>query len=200
MLRRVALATGATTSFYLHRKRTLPDAFVLKLDLTEAPRDVDVARVITDAAKDPRICGLVARLGSGGTASLSLAQAQELSDAVGRFRSAKPSAPTFAYAPAYDSSAKYMLACRFGSVVQQPGGGLCLPSASVELSVVENVLARAGLRRRVRVFGASLCTQPRRSSTQQPPEHAHDTPTLVTQRGRADRASVLGTSSLTLCC
>ena len=48
---------------------------------------------------------------------------EELGDAVAAFRQTKlAAAPTFAYAPQYDTAASYLLACSFGTVVPQPGG------------------------------------------------------------------------------
>ena len=145
MLRNLAFASAAGTAFYVHRKRSLPDKFVLALDFAESP-DLDVlsaAAAISAAATDPRVCGLVAKFNG---APLSLAQSQELGDAVGRFRKAKASAPTFAFAPEFDAVGDYLLACRFGSIVQQPGGVLRLPAASVEVPVAGDLLSRLGLR------------------------------------------------------
>ena len=112
-------------ALYLHRKLRLPDRFVLELDLTSAvAADTtlhDTVTAIGDAARDDRVCGLVAKLGG---ARLSIAQSQDLGEAVTRFRAAKASAPTLAFAEEFNSAGQYLLACSFETVVQQPGAVL----------------------------------------------------------------------------
>lgn len=141
LLRRLAVTSSAATAFYLHRRSKLPNSFVLEI---EAPADASAhlrtVNTLTDAATDPRVRGLVCKLGG---ARLSLAQAQELGDAVKRFRASKASAaPTFAYAPEYGASADYLLACACATIVQQPGGLLRLPAVSLELPNLGEMLAR----------------------------------------------------------
>ena len=158
MLARGVAAAGAMTAAYaLSRGRRLPDTFVLQLDLTSTALTESKSRAdgselrlheavgaISEAAADPRVCGLVAKL-SG--ARLTLAQTQELGDAVSHFREAKATAaPTLAFAAEYDSAAQYLLACKFGEVVQQPGGLLRLPAVSLEIPVLGELLSRVGLR------------------------------------------------------
>ena len=81
MLKRLTVASSAATGFYLWRKSALPEQTVLELDApSDASAHLTTVKAIADASTDPRVCGLVCKLGG---ARLSLAQAQELGDAGG---------------------------------------------------------------------------------------------------------------------
>ena len=168
MLRRIGVASGVATAgaYVAYRKHRLPsNGLVLELDLSavdivEKPESPlkqltatgekksltlrDAVRTLQEAAEDERVTGLVARLGG---AQLSLATTQELAQAVDAFRERKgTAAPTYAFAPEYQSSSQYLLACHFGTVLQQPGASLRLPSVSIELPFLAGLLARWGFR------------------------------------------------------
>ena len=111
-LRRAAVAASvAYIPYSLHKKRTLPEKFVIELDLSSTTlvekgtslrervasslqgggqhetlllRDATAA--IRDAAEDPRVTGLVANVSAS---ALSLAQTQELSAAIEVFNAKK---------------------------------------------------------------------------------------------------------------
>ena len=80
----------------------------------------DACAAIRSAASDERVVGLVAQLGSTPTpgADASLAQCQELSDAVSEFRAKKPQAVTIAHADSL-GGLHYLLASSFERVYVQ---------------------------------------------------------------------------------
>ena len=80
----------------------------------------DACAAIRSAATDERVVGLVAQLGSAPGADASLAQCQELSDAVSEFRAKKPKAVTIAHADSL-GGLHYLLASSFEKVYVQPG-------------------------------------------------------------------------------
>lgn len=143
---------GVTVALLVARRfvtRRVPSGTVLELDLdkgvTEKPptdmlgrllrRNAVVLRDVTDALKraseDSRITGLVARVGNGG---LSVAQAQELRDAVSSFRDSGKR--TVAYSESFGESslaiADYYLAAAFEEII-------LLPMASMS---IQGVLTR----------------------------------------------------------
>ena len=175
-VRRAGLLTGAAGAAYAYRayKDRLPEKFVLELDFStltlvekspklpqqlaasakgqEAMLIRDATAAIRTASSDPRVSGLVARLGNG--ENLSLAMTQELLAAVQEFRERKAEAPTFAYASQYQSTSQYLLASGFGAVYQHPGVPLRLPSLSMEMPFFAGLLAKWGLRFEVITEGA----------------------------------------------
>ena len=105
----------------------------------------DACAAIRSAATDERVVGLVAQLGSAPGADASLAQCQELSDAVSEFRAKKPKAVTIAHADSL-GGLHYLLASSFEKVYVQPGSLVELPSFSREQPFLKAFLARWGLR------------------------------------------------------
>ena len=105
----------------------------------------DACAAIRSAASDERVVGLVAQLGSAPGADASLAQCQELSDAVSEFRAKKPKAVTIAHADSL-GGLHYLLASSFEKVYVQPGSLVELPSFSREQPFLKAFLARWGLR------------------------------------------------------
>ena len=132
----------------------------VELDLTEAPPEVvsadplalvrgrrpqslrSVVEALHDAAEDPRVAGLVARVGG----AMPLARAQELRDAVVEFARAKPAV---AYAETFGEgdpgTVAYFLATGFGEIWLQPSGDLGLTGIAAETTFLRGVLDKAGL-------------------------------------------------------
>ena len=149
------------------KKEQLPSKVLLALDLTTVqlvekaptPQAKLVARLadgvvqqlllrdacaaIRSAASDERVVGLVAQLGSSPGADASLAQCQELSDAVAEFRTKKPDGVTIAHADSLEGM-HYLVASAFERVYVQPGALVQLPSFSRELPFLKAFLARWG--------------------------------------------------------
>jgi protease-4 len=97
---------------------------------------------LASAARDPRVVGLLAKLGAS---SISLAQAQELSDAVVRFRASGKR--TIAWAETFGElgggQTAYVLAVAFDEVWLQPSGSVGLMGASTTGVFLRGVLDRA---------------------------------------------------------
>ena len=132
----------------------------VELDLTEAPQEVvpadplallrgrrrpslrSVVEALRDAAADPHVVGLVAKLGG----SMPLARAQELRDAVIEFAAVKPAV---AYAETFGEgdpgTVAYYLATGFGQIWLQPSGDLGLTGIAAETTFVRGVLDKLGL-------------------------------------------------------
>ncbi len=108
---------------------------------------------LADAAKDPDVVGLLAKVGA---TSISLAQAQELSDAVERFRASGKDAIAWAetFGELGRGTTAYVLASGFGEVWLQPSGSVGLMGASATGGVRTR-------RPRPRVRRAAVRTAPR---------------------------------------
>lgn len=137
-------------------------AILLELDLTgELVEDVGshpIERVLArrrvalrtlvdrlaEAAKDPNVVGLLAKLGAS---SMSLAQAEELSDAVVRFRTAGKQ--TIAWAETFGELGRgttaYVLATGFSEVWLQPSGSVGLMGVAAAGVFVRGALDRANI-------------------------------------------------------
>jgi protease-4 len=133
---------------------------LLELDLTEVPTETappdplamlrgrrrptlrSVVDALADAATDPQVVGLVARIGG----SLPLARAQELRDAVAGFAAHKPAV---AYAETFgegdSGTVGYLLATGFSEIWLQPSGDLGLTGVAAEATFLRGVLDKAGL-------------------------------------------------------
>ena len=106
----------------------------------------DAAAAIRLAATDARVTGIVADFSEG--ASLSLADAQELRDAIAVFRKAKGEAAPFtcAYSHEFGSTVDYYTAAALGPVYQLPAGMIHLPAMSTTLPFLRGLLSKWGLR------------------------------------------------------
>ena len=98
---------------------------------------------LRDAADDPRVRGLVAKVGG----RLSLARAQELSDAVGAFR--RTGKPAVAWAETFGEfspgTVAYLLATAFEQVWLQPSGDVGLTGVALEATFLRGLLDRVGV-------------------------------------------------------
>lgn len=139
-----------------HRRPVL-----LELDLSEVPMVTEaddplarlrargrhevrpILRALHEAAADPRVVGLIAKVGTG----LPWALMQELRLGVEAFAaSGKPTlawAETFAEGPG--DTAAYVLATAFEEVWLQPGGGLGLLGVGVETTFLRGALDKVGI-------------------------------------------------------
>jgi len=167
------LAFGAAgTGMYLSARKSqkLPARMVLNVDLTSTtlvekapgPREKLLARLdnegarqmllrdavgaIRRAAADDRVVGLVANVGAGALQTdSSLAQCQELAEAVQYFREKKAGGLTIAHGDAIEGK-QYLVASSFERIYAQPGAHVQLPSFSAELPFLRSLLARYGFR------------------------------------------------------
>jgi len=94
------------------------------------------------AADDPEVVGLLAKLGSP---SISLAQAQELSDAVVRFRQKGKEAVAWAetFGELGRGTSAYVIGAGFGELWLQPSGSVGLMGAAAAGTFVRGALDRA---------------------------------------------------------
>ncbi len=123
---------------------TVPDDPVARLVLGKKPVVRDIVEALERAAGDKRVAGLVARVGEG---EMSLAQVQEIRDAVVAFRGAGKFA--IAYAETFGEFAKgnsaYCLATAFDQIYLQPSGDLSLSGLIAERYFVRGTLDKLGL-------------------------------------------------------
>ena len=159
----IVLAVVAVGWFSRHEwHRPLPDSILLVADLRGTlPETVvgpdlgrwgfgndltvsDAVRAIDAAARDPRVKGMVARLDEG---DHGLAVAQELRDAVGRFRAAGK--PAIAHADSFGElgpgNEGYYLATAFGEIDLQPVGLVGLTGLAAQVPHVKGLLDRLGV-------------------------------------------------------
>lgn len=100
-----------------------------------------VVEALHRAAEDDRVVGLVARVGGG---AIGMARAEELRDAITRFRASGKPAIVFAesfgeFAPGHSA---YYLATAFDSIYLQPSGDLGLTGVLVEAPFARGTLDR----------------------------------------------------------
>ena len=114
------------------------------LGLPQSPTLIELITALDQAALDPRVEGLIARLDDAGP---GLAQAQELRAALARFRDQGK----FAYAHA-DSFGEfgpgmlgYYLATAFDEIHLQPLGALGLTGVVIETPLLRGLLDRLGI-------------------------------------------------------
>ena len=135
-----------------------PAKLLLEIDLTHVPVDLDpddtlgrlrarnahqlrpILRALHEAGKDPRVVGLVARLGG----TLPWAAMQELRRGVEAFGK-----PKIAWAESFGEESgdmtAYVLATAFDEIWLQPGGGLGLLGVATETTFLRGVLDKLGI-------------------------------------------------------
>ncbi len=146
----------------LRRRRTAP--LLLELDLTqpmleERPSDPlgrlqarrrpvlpDVLQALHDAATDPKVCGLIAKVGAR---RMGFAQVQDVRAAVAAFRAAGK--PTLAWSETFGeltvATLPYYLAAGFDEIRLQPSGELGLVGVSAGSLFLAEALDRIGVKR-----------------------------------------------------
>src|SRR3954471_11976678 len=121
-----------------------PDNPIAKLRSRGKPRLRPVLKALHEAGDDPRVVGLVARVGD---TSMSLAHAQEIRDAVAAF--AASGKPTVAWTDTFGESGNgtvpYFLASGFGEVWLQPSGELNLAGVAAEVTFLRGALDKLGV-------------------------------------------------------
>jgi len=121
-----------------------PDDPIAKLRSRGKPRLRPVLRALHEAGDDPRVAGLVAKLGD---VTMPLARAQELRDAVAVF--AASGKPTVAWTDTFGESANatvpYFLATGFREIWLQPTGELNLNGVAAEVTFLRGALDKLGV-------------------------------------------------------
>jgi protease-4 len=148
----------------LRRRRAAP--YLLEVDLSEPlleerpPDPVGrlqarrrtalpaLVRALADAASDKRVYGLLAKVGAP---RIGLAQAQEIREAVARFRAGGK--PAIAWSETFGELAAatvpYYLATGFDEIWLQPSGGVGLVGVATGSLFLAEALDRAGIRRQI---------------------------------------------------
>jgi protease-4 len=146
----------------LRRRRMAP--LLLELDLTqpmleERPTDPlgrlqsrrrpvlpDVLQALHDAATDPKVCGLIAKVGAR---RMGFGRAQDIRSAVAAFRAAGK--PTVAWSESFGeltvATVPYYLAAGFDEIWLQPSGEVGLVGVSAGSLFLAEALDRLGVRR-----------------------------------------------------
>ena len=121
-----------------------PDDPIAKLRSRGKPRLRPVLRALHEAGDDPRVAGLVARIGNPAP---TLAQVQELRDGVAAF--AASGKPTVAWAETIGESAPgsaaYYLATAFREIWLQPSGEVNLVGVATEVQFLRGLLDKLGV-------------------------------------------------------
>ncbi len=122
-----------------------PQDLLGRVQGARTPTPSGVLHALADAAEDPDVHGLVAKLGGAGR--LRLAQAQELAEAVRRFRAAGKR--TWAWAETFGEGGpgtpSYLLAAAFDEVWLQPSGEVAVTGVAVEAVFLRGLLDKAGV-------------------------------------------------------
>ncbi|MBL8174800.1 MAG: signal peptide peptidase SppA [Bryobacterales bacterium] len=121
----------------------LDDPF-LRLSGRTTPVLRDIVEALEKARDDSRVTGLIARMGA---APISMAQAQELRDAIAAFRAKKKFAIAFAetYGEFGPGNSAYYLATAFDEIWLQPSGDLGLTGVAAEGMFLRGALDKLGV-------------------------------------------------------
>ena len=121
-----------------------PEDPIAKLRSRHRPRLRAVLRALYDAGSDPRVAGVIAKIGNP---AMPLPQAQELRAAVLAF--AATGKPAIAWAETFGentpASVAYYLATGFGEVWLQPSGEINLLGVAVETRFLRGLLDKLGV-------------------------------------------------------
>ena len=123
----------------------VPESPTAKVLLSDRAVMRDVVDALDRGADDKRVVGLVARIGAS---RMGVAQAQELRDAVLRFRAKKKF--TIAFSETFGEfgpgNTAYYLATAFEQVYLQPSGDIGLTGIMLESPFIKGTLAKLGTR------------------------------------------------------
>ena len=141
---RILLTADWRTS--LSETAGVPD--LIDLQFRPPPTVTDVVMALDAAAKDPRVAGILVRLAE---TEHGFAVAQELRDAVRRFRAAGKFAVAEAdtFGELTSGNEGYYIASAFDSIELQPGGLVGLTGIGVQVPLARELLASLGIRMEV---------------------------------------------------
>jgi len=126
----------------------VPDDPIAAFTLKDTPVMRDLVDALEKAGNDPRVVGLVARVGA---APLGMAQIQELRNAIKAFRAKKK--PAVAYAETFGEfgpgGGPYYLATAFDEIWLQPSGDIGLTGVILEQPFLRGVLDKVGVKPRM---------------------------------------------------
>ncbi|MDQ1696589.1 MAG: protease, partial [Frankiaceae bacterium] len=121
-----------------------PDDPIAKLRSRGKPRLRPVLRTLHEAGDDPRVIGLIAKIGD---TSMPLARAQELRDAVTAFAASGKATVAWAdtFGESSNASVPYYLATGFREIWLQPTGELNLLGVAAEVTFLRGVFDKLGV-------------------------------------------------------
>ncbi len=122
-----------------------PDSAVAKYMLSDRPRVRDIVDGLDRGAKDDRVVGMVATISS---VPMGMAEAQEIRDAVFRFRAKKKFAVAYSetfgeFAP---GNGAYYVATAFDQIYLQPSGDVGLTGLMIETQFMKGTLDKLGVK------------------------------------------------------
>jgi protease-4 len=155
-----------TIAFFPSARHEVPDSAVLTLNLADGISERgptgplawasfgpeirlrDLVQGLDAAGRDPRVKGLVARVGAG---NLQIARAQEIRDAVLAFRETGKFAIAFAetFGEVGNGNTTYYLATAFDEIWLQPSGDVGLTGVLVESPYLRTALDSIGVTARI---------------------------------------------------
>jgi len=142
---RVASRTILEADFEKQLVEDIPDNPTAQAMLSDRTTVRDVVDALDRGASDPRVQGLVARIGA---VPMGMAQTQELREAVLRFRAHKKFAIAFSetFGEVGPGNAAYYLATAFDQIYLQPSGDIGLTGVMLESPFVKGTLEKLGMR------------------------------------------------------
>jgi protease IV len=122
----------------------IPDTPSARFTMNERMTLRDVIDAIDRGAGDDRVVGLVARIGA---APMSVAQVQEIRDAVARFRAHKKFAVAYSetFGEFGPGNGAYYLATAFDQIYLQPSGDVGLTGIILESPFIKDTLGKLGM-------------------------------------------------------
>ena len=122
-----------------------PDSAVAKYMLSDRPRVRDIVDALDRGAKDDRVAGLVATISA---VPMGMAEAQEVRDAVFRFRAKKKFAVAFAesFGEFGPGNGSYYVATAFDQIYLQPSGDIGLTGLMIETQFLKGTLDKLGVK------------------------------------------------------
>src|SRR5208337_1368103 len=142
---RVPSKTILEANFEQAFMENVPDTPTAQLMLTERQQTLrDVVDAIDRGASDDRVVGLIAKIGA---ASMSMAQIQEIRDAVQRFREHKKFAVAYSetFGEFGPGNGAYYLATAFDHIYLQPSGDVGLTGIIMESPFIKGTLSKLGV-------------------------------------------------------
>jgi protease IV len=122
-----------------------PDSAVAKYMLSDRPRVRDFVDALDRGAKDDRVVGLVATIAS---VPMGMAEAQEVRDAVSRFRARKKFAVAYSetFGEFGPGNGAYYIATAFDQIYLQPSGDVGLTGLMIETQSLKGTLDKLGVK------------------------------------------------------
>jgi protease-4 len=122
----------------------IPDTPAARLTMAERPTLRDVVDALDRGAGDDRVVGLIARIGA---APMSMAETQEIREAVARFRAHKKFAVAYSetFGEFGPGNGAYYLATAFDQIYLQPSGDVGLTGIIMESPFIKGTLGKLGM-------------------------------------------------------